>query len=242
MARVILVASGKGGVGKSTVTAFVAQALAAHGKRVLVAELDAGFRCLDVALGLGESVVMDLGDVLRGNASVREAAKQCPFSPNLQVICSPVSYEKGDLLSIGNLMEDADDYDFILMDCPAGIGRAMKAASKIATEALVIATPDPSSVRAAKVTGQNLRDLGVENRRLVIERCPVRPKLLSPFKNLDEIIDQSSLQLIGIVWEDAETRLAIDSGRPLSKNNPNRVMFDDIAARIGGCRVDLGVK
>lgn len=242
MARVILVASGKGGVGKSTVTAFVAQSLAAHGKRVLVAELDAGFRCLDVAFGLGESVVMDFGDVLRGNASAKDAARQCPFAPNVSVICSPVSYEKGELLSVGNLLENEDDYDFILLDCPAGIGRALKAAAKIATEALVVATPDPSSVRAAKVTGQSLRDLGIENRRLVIERCPVRPKLLSPYHNLDEIIDQSSLQLIGIVWEDGETRLAIDSGRPLSKKCPNKVMFDDIAARIGGVRVDLGVK
>lgn len=242
MAKVILVASGKGGAGKSTVTAFLSEALSDREQKVLVAELDAGFRCLDVSYGIGSDVVYDLGDILSGNASVGDVSKPCPFSRNVSVICAPQKYRDGDLESFDRLRDCFDDFAFVLLDCPAGNGKVLEAAAGIADCALVVATADPSSVRAAKRTSEALRDLGISDRRLVIERCPVRPKQLSPFRTLDEIIDQTELQLIGVVWEDRDTRLSMDTGSALPPKNPNRIMFADIAGRLMGERINLGIK
>ncbi len=243
LAKIILVASGKGGAGKSTVSALLGEAMAFLGKHVLLIELDSGLRSLDVALGVTKNLVFDFGDVLRGSVDIANAAMPCPFCKNLSVVCAamnPAAISEGSLHSICSTI--SQDFDFIIFDCPAGIGETLSAAAQTADIALIVATPDPSSIRAARSAGLVLKNNSVPERRLVIERCPQKVRKLAPIKNLDEIIDGTELQLIGVVWEDAQTRCAMDSGQALGPDSPNYKPFRELAKRIFGEKIPLGFK
>ncbi len=243
MAKTILVASGKGGVGKSTVSVFLAEALAAGKSSVLILELDSGLRNLDVSLGLTKDIVFDLGDILRGSCDIKDAVYPCHFRPELSFI--PAALKSADITSehIRDLVSAVGErFEYIIIDCPAGLGEAFEAAAASADMALVIATPDPSSIRGARTTGAELLSLGVKNRRLVIERCPQKAKELAPINNLDEIIDGTELQLIGVIWEDADVRIAMDSGTPLDVDSTNFKTFRDLSERIRGKNIPLGFK
>ncbi|MBQ3560684.1 MAG: AAA family ATPase [Oscillospiraceae bacterium] len=243
MAKTILVASGKGGVGKSTVSVFLAEALAAAGSPVLILELDSGLRNLDVSLGLAGDIVFDFGDVLRGSCNIKDAVYPCRFCQNLLLI--PAALKPAEILvsDIKNVIEQlGENFEYIIMDCPAGLGEAFENAAGCTDMALVIATPDPSSVRGARTTGAELLSLGVKNRRLVIERCPQKAKNLAPIKHLDEIIDGTELQLIGVIWEDPDVRIAMDSGTALDVDSTNYKTFRDLSERIRGNNIPLGFK
>ena len=242
MEKVILVASGKGGAGKSTVSALLGEALAFKDKKVLVIELDSGLRSLDVAFGVTKNLLFDLDDVIRQNCEIQDAAMPCPFCKNLSVICASVSPVDLTTEDLSKAVKEASCFDYIIFDCPAGIGDALKAASAVSDLALIIATPDPSSVRAARSASLYIEKCGLKNRRLIIERCPDKPRKLSPLNNLDEIIDGTELQLIGVIWEDAFVRRAIDSGTALSYESANYKSFGNIAERILGKQIPLGFK
>ena len=106
----------------------------------------------------------------------------------------------------------------------------------------MVTTPDPAAVRAAASTGRFLEKEGVCARRLVIERCPKKPKKLEPFANLDEVINGAETRLIGVIWDDPATRAAVDSGKPLPSDSPNKKMFCDLAERLLGRRISIGFK
>lgn len=242
LAKVILVASGKGGVGKSTVSALLGEALAQAGHATLLAELDSGLRSLDVALGVTESVLFDMGDVARGGEPA-DSVMPCPFCGGLDVICAaaaPAAVGKAEISYM--IKELGGKYEFILLDCPAGLGETLSAAAKCADAALLVTTPDPAAVRAAASTGRFLEKEGVRARRLVIERCPKKPKKLEPFANLDEVINGAETRLIGVIWDDPATRAAVDSGKPLPSDSPNKKMFCDLAERLLGRRISIGFK
>ena len=243
MAKIILVASGKGGAGKSTVSALLSETFAEKKHPALVIELDSGLRSLDVAFGATESVVFDLGDIIRGSCNIRDAVIPCPFREGLSLIAAaakPVCVSEEILRRI--ILELGDEYEYIILDSPAGIGETLENAANCADMGLVVATPDPSSVRGARSAGALLASHKVKERRLIIERCPEKAKNLSPIKNLDEIIDGAELQLIGVVWEDPLTRSAMDSGSALSYESPNYQPFRNICGRILGKNIPLGFK
>ena len=243
MAKTILVASGKGGAGKSTVSALLGEALAFKKSTVLLLELDSGLRSLDVALGVSEHVLFDMGDIIRGSCEIKDAVINCPFCPNLSLIAAaakPVFVTDEIIRKIAR--ELGDYYEFIILDCPAGIGTELENAAKCADLGLVVATPDPSAIRGARAAGKLLESFCVKERRLIIERCPQKAKKLSPIKNLDEIIDGAELQLIGVIWEDPSTRDSIDSGLPLDDTGINYEPFRDLSERIRGKYIPLGFK
>ena len=243
MAKIILVASGKGGVGKSTVSALLGEALAFSKSPVLLLELDSGLRSLDVALGVSEHVVFDMGDIVRGSCEIKDAVINCPFCPNLSLIAAaakPVYITEEIIKKINSVL--GTYFEYIILDCPAGIGQELEEAAKCSELGLVVATPDPSSVRGARAAGKLLSSFGTKERRLIIERCPLKAKKLSPIKNLDEIIDGAELQLISVIWEDPSTRDSIDSGEPLDDTVLNYECFRDLAERIRGKNIPLGFK
>lgn len=242
MTNSILVASGKGGAGKSTVSAFLGEALASRGQSVLLVELDSGLRSLDVALGLSSDVVLDFGDVIRGSEP-QEAILSCPFCPRLSVLCASGSTAEITMETLVQVLMAMDGkFDTVIWDCPAGIGEALSAAAKVSSMALVVATPDPSSVRAAYRAGLVLRSEKLENRRLIINRCPKDPKKLHPLKDLDEVIDQTELPLLGVLWDDPATRIAFNTGVSLPIDSPNFKPFSDLAGRILGEHIALGIQ
>ncbi len=237
-----MIASGKGGVGKSTVSALLGEALAFAGHPTLLAELDSGLRSLDVALGVTAGVLFDMGDVARGCAPA-DAVMQCPFCEKLSLICASASNAAVDEKTISAVINAVgEDYEFIILDCPAGLGETLSAAARCASCALVVTTPDPAAVRAAANAGRFLEKEGVHARRLVIERCPSRPKGLEPLHSLDEVIDGAEMRLIGVVWDDPAVRAAVDFGRELPAESPNKKMFCDLAERVLGNRVPIGFR
>lgn len=243
MAKIILVASGKGGAGKSTVSALLGEALAFSKGKVLLLELDSGLRSLDVALGVTENILFDMGDIIRGSCNIADAVIECPFCRELSLIAAaakPVFVTEDVLKKI--FSELGEKFEFIILDCPAGIGFELENASKCADLGLVVATPDPSSIRGARAAGALLASYGVPERRLIIERCPKKAKALSPIKNLDEVIDGSELQLISVVWEDPLTRDSIDSGKPLDRSGINYEVFRNLSERVCGKYIPLGFK
>ena len=243
LAKIILVASGKGGAGKSTVSALLGQALASLGHKTLIIELDSGLRSLDVSLGISKDVVFDLGDIIRGSCETAAAVMPCPFCGGTSVICAAAKPVLAESETIGKIAEElGEGFDFILLDCPAGIGEQLTNAANSADFGLIVSTPDPSSIRAAGKLSALLREKGLNKIRLIIERCPQKSKKLAPVKNLDEVINGAATRLIGVVWEDPLTREAVDSGVPLSFGSPNKKAFDNIARRILGERVPLGFK
>lgn len=243
LAKIILVASGKGGAGKSTVSALLGEAFASKKQKTLIIELDSGLRSLDVALGVTENIVFDLGDIIRGSCDIKDAVAPCPFCEGLALIpaaAKPALVTSDTVKKVSAAL--GEEFEYIILDCPAGIGEALENAAHCADIALVVATPDPSSVRGARSAGKLIASCGVKNCRLVIERCPQKAKKLAPINNLDEIIDGAELQLIGVIWEDPMTRSAMDSGSPLSYESPNYQTFRNLSERLCGKNIPLGFK
>lgn len=240
MGLVSVVTSGKGGAGKSTVTAGLGCALAKLGHRVLVVDTDAGLRSLDLMLGVGSSTVYDMADIFAGNCEPIRAIYPSPVCPNVFVVPAPVSFEK---LCTPQDMKRlcrgfARYYDHVIIDCPAGLGRGFETAVAAAERALVVTTPDMVCARDAQVVGHLLfaRDLPA---RLIINR--LRPSLVmrGAMPDVDEIIDTAGLQLMGVLPEDEQVAVANANGRPLPDACNASSCFSNIARRYLGEDVPL---
>lgn len=172
MGKATVITSGKGGVGKSTVTAGLGAALSRRGRRVLLIDGDAGLRSLDYMLGITEELVFDLSDVVDGSCEPMKAIYPCPGSNGLFVLPAPQSAE--DTVSpriLKQLVHALSPYyDHMLIDCPAGLGRGFQAAVESAERALVVSTPDPLCLRDADKVRRVLMEKGIADQRLVINR------------------------------------------------------------------------
>lgn len=199
MGQTVLVASGKGGVGKSTVTCTVAQTLVSLGKRVLVIDGDAGLRCQDILLGLSDRVVYDWADVLCGNVTGSDAVISTPGLPDLlpaPLVWQP-DFTAEDFAGMVSVL--APCYDHVFIDAPAGIGPGLDLLSKATRLAIVVSSSDAAGIRGACAAGDALKSMGLLSRRLVINS--VKPALIRQgiFPDLDSVIDRTELRLIGIL-------------------------------------------
>lgn len=240
MGRITVVTSGKGGAGKSTVSAGLGHALAAAGASVLLIDGDAGLRGLDLMLGVGQDIVFDLSDIFAGNCEPIRAVYPSGFTPKLSLLPAPVRLE--DLCSPNDLRRlcrgFSRHYDFVFIDCPAGTGRGFEAAVTAAESALVVTTPDMICARDAGVVGDLLaeRDMAA---RLIINRLRVTPVLQGKMPDLDQIIDTAALQLIGVIPEDEQLAIAGANGQPLPERGVAISCFRNIARRFCGDDVPL---
>lgn len=216
MGEVISVISGKGGTGKTTVCAAVATCLAADGKRVLCIDADIGLRNLDIALGMAELPVVAFTDVVHGHYTLKDAAVH-PKLPGLSLFTAPVreNEELVDAPGFGRMLEAARrEFDYCLIDAPAGIGTGFRLATRYADRFLVVATPDPSAMRDAGCAADLLALDGKEELHLVVNR--VSPRLISRMElTVDDIMDDVGLPLLGLIPEDPEVMLAAVEGIPL---------------------------
>jgi septum site-determining protein MinD len=218
LGEVISFVSGKGGTGKSALCAGIATVLATSGKRVLCIDADVGLRNLDLFLGLGEVEALSFLDVCSGSYPLSVAAEHPKF-PNLYVLTAPVNCdaEEIDPQEFSQLVRNARDlYDFVLIDGAAGLGAKLRLVSQPADRCVVVALPDPASIRSADRCAQELEKMGAKNCRLVVNRLYNDPlKVMN--KTIDDIMDEVGLPLLGIVPTDPNVTLACAAGKPLCK-------------------------
>ena len=216
MGQVITVTSGKGGTGKTTICAAVASCLAAEGRRVLCIDADVGLRNLDISLGMQELAPITFADVLLGRYRLSDATPH-PSIPNLFLLSSPLA-ERPETIRFQDfsamLHQARSEFDFCLIDSPAGIGDGFHLASLFADRILVVATPDPASLRDAAGTADQLRLLGKKDLALIVNR--VTPALFRKLNwTVDDIMDRTGLRLLGLIPEDDSVVVAAAENRPL---------------------------
>ena len=227
MGQVIAITSGKGGTGKTTVCAAVASCLAAEGKRVLCIDADMGLRNLDISLGMSELAPISFADVLTGRYSLSEATPH-PELPGLFLLTAPVA-ERPETIrfqDFGALLETVrEHFDFCLIDSPAGIGDGFHFASLYADRVLIVATPAPASLRDAAGTADQLRLMGKQDLRLVVNR--ITPAVFRAMNwTVDDMMDETGLPLLGIIPEDERVVLAAAANLPL-------ILYADRGAVLG---------
>ena len=242
MSTAIVITSGKGGTGKTSLTAGVGSCLAALGKRVLCIDMDIGLRNLDLSLGLSDRALMDFTDVLTGRCSLEKAAVAHPVIQGLSLITAPVTLPSESLSehALRDMIRQAKvQYDFILMDSPAGLGEGFRLACCGADRAVVVSTTDASALRDAQRTVTLLR--GVLPRiQLVVNR--VQPKLLRRLHTtIDDAMDAAGLPLLGIVPEDPQVMLCANREQPLilCANRGAATAYLNIAKRLLGQKAPL---
>jgi septum site-determining protein MinD len=236
--KIIVISSGKGGVGKTTATASIGAALAMEGKKVAVVDMDIGLRNLDVVMGLENRIVFNIVDLARGKCKVRQAAIKDRRIENLFLIPASQNDNKDaltpkDMIRISKQLRSA--FDFILMDCPAGIERGFENAVAAADEALVVCTPEVSSIRDAdRVIGllyaKQIQPKLVINR--IVPSMVERGDMLSH----QDVIDVLSIDLVGLVEADDQVVISTNSGKPIVMQDNSKAgqAFKRVAMRLNG--------
>lgn len=240
--RKIAVTSGKGGVGKTQIAANVASSLAARGRRVLLLDADLGLASLDLALGV--TPISDVLSVVSGERTMREVLVDGPHGLRLVPAC-PGRYEMANLDARGRtLLCDAIDalaheHDVVVIDTAAGIGPTSVAFAAHADRVLLVATPDPSSIRDAYAMTKVLeRRAGVTGIDLVANNVSCEAEAMEVFENLSCVVRQFltlELRYLGCVPHDVAVREAVLAGRPLVLRNPESMAaraLDGLARRI----------
>ena len=240
----IAVVSGKGGTGKTSFTAGVGAALARSGKRVLCIDCDVGLRNLDLALGLSDRALMDFSDVAQGRCTLSAAVVEQPLLPGLFLLTAPVRMRGRPVTEeeMAQLLAEArEQFDYCLLDAPAGLGIGFRLATCAADRAVVVTTSDASSLRDAQHTVMEMHSFGAGRLHLVVNR--VRKKMLrSMHATIDDAIDKAGLPLIGVVPEDDALPLSLNRGMPLllaDSQSSAAYAYRNIAARMQGDRVPL---
>lgn len=235
-----LVASGKGGVGKSTVTCAVAKKLAQGGNRVLVIDGDAGLRCQDILLDVADRVVYDWGDVLSGQVEARDAL--LTSEEGVDLLPAPALWSSHWTAEAFAAMTETlgKDYDYVFLDAPAGIGPGLTLLCRAAKCGLIVSGSDAAGIRGACAAADAVRREGVVSTRLIINS--VKPALIRAGKlpDLDSVIDRTEVRLIGILpYEEAVANGAAAGKLVLGEKSLFARAAGAVARRIDGEAVPL---
>ena len=241
-AQVITVTSGKGGVGKTTAVANLAVALASNGSKVVCIDGDIGLRNLDVILGLENRIVYDIVDVIEGRCRLKQAMIRDKKLPDLYLIPAAQTRDKNSVSpsDMNRLIKDLrPDYDFVLIDSPAGIERGFRNAIAAADRVLVVTNPEVSAVRDADRVIGILEAEEKGPAALIINR--LNPTLVKNHDMLsaDDVLDLLAVELIGIVPEDENVIVGSNRGAPVAHDPKSKAgqAFRNIARRLKGEKV-----
>lgn len=244
MGETIVITSGKGGVGKTTTTANIGTALASMGYKVVLIDTDIGLRNLDVVLGLENRIVYDLVDVVTGNCRLRQALIKDKRFENMVLLPAAQTKDKNAVTpeQIEELCNQLrEEFDYVLLDCPAGIEQGFRNAIAGADRGVVVTTPEVSAVRDADRIIGLLEAAELRNPRLVINR--LRPSMVKrgDMMDINDMIDILAVDLLGVVPEDEMIVVSTNRGEPvaLEKNSLAGQAYRNIARRITGEDVPL---
>lgn len=240
MARKIMFASGKGGVGKSSLTAGIATALCDLGFKTLVIDFDIGMGCLDLILSSDDTGIFNWGDVINDTCDAMTAIRSS-IGPKLLV--APMHFDDNFTVdAVKKFMEIYDrEFDYILFDSPAGIKGGFELAAACADEGIIISTPDDVCVRVGLYAGNKLFENGLTDVKLIINRFNKRRTKRGSYLNIDEVINATYLQLIGVVPEDKKLNLCSVTGMQTLTKSKAKNSFMRIAKRLEGVHVLLEV-
>ena len=238
--RTILICSGKGGVGKTTLTANLGIALANSGASTAVLDADFGLRNLDLLLGLENRIIYTAQDVLDNNCRLDQALVRHKQEPNLALLPAGdprmLDWMKpDDMKKISNLL--SDKFDYVLVDCPAGVEDGFKNALAACDEAIIVTNPELSAVRDADRVVGILNTCNIDPIQLVINR--VRPNMMAnqEMLSIDDVTSILSLPLLGIVLEDEQVIISTNRGEPLTlsgKQTPASQCYLNVSQRLSG--------
>ena len=252
MARIIVVTSGKGGVGKTTTSASIATGLALKGHKTIVIDFDVGLRNLDLIMGCERRVVYDLINVIHGEATLNQAMIKDKHCVNLYVLPASQTRDKDALTEegVGKVLEElAQDFEYIVCDSPAGIERGAVLALYYADEAIVVTNPEDSSVRDSD---RILGILAAKSRRALEKQEPVKEHLLitryAPSRvdkgemlSVEDIQDILRIPLIGVIPESMAVLQASNQGMPVIHLTDTAVAeaYKDVVARFLGAETPM---
>ncbi len=246
MGEVIVITSGKGGVGKTTTTANLGAALALRGKKVALVDTDIGLRNLDVVMGLENRIVYDIVDVVEGNCKLRQALIKDKRFADLFLLPAAQTRDKSaiDEQQMKGLVNQLkEEFDFILIDCPAGIEQGFKNAIAGADRAIVITNAEISSIRDADRIIGLLEASEIKNPELIINR--LRPEMVKKGEMMDveDILGLLSIDLIGVIPEDENIITQTNKGEPAvtNKKAPSGKAYVETARRILGENVEVTI-
>ncbi|MBP9989327.1 MAG: P-loop NTPase [Ruminococcus sp.] len=240
MAEKIILASGKGGVGKSSLTAGLAVALCNLGAKVLVIDFDIGMGCLDLILASDDTGIFNWGDIVSENCEP-DSALRSTIGP--QLLVAPQKFDETFTSeNIKKLIEHFDgEFDYILFDSPAGVSGGFLLAAECADRAIIVSTPDEVCVRVGCYTAEKLSELGIDDVKLVINRFNKALTVQGHYLNIDEVIDATYLQLLGIIPEDKKLSYCSVIGMQSLEKSSAKSAFLRIARRLEGVNVPLKI-
>jgi len=239
MGEAIVITSGKGGVGKTTTTANIGTALASTGKKVVVIDGDTGLRNLDVLMGLENRIVFTLMDVIEEKCKLKQALIKDKRFPNLLLLPTAQTRDKTDIskeqmLSLVNTLKS--EFDYILIDCPAGIEQGFENAIVGAERAVVVVNPEVTSVRDADRVIGKLEAKGIEDYQLIVNRLNAYMVKNGDMLAVNDILDSLAVKLIGMVPDDRNITISTNKGEPVVLNDKalSGQAFKNIAKRLMG--------
>ena len=245
MSRIIVVTSGKGGVGKTTITANLGSALGKLGRKVALVDADFGLRNLDLLMGLENRVVYTAMDAIGGECRLDQALVK-DKRQNQLVLLPAAQHRNKEAIQPTQMKEIVSkialSYEYILIDCPAGIEMGFRNAIAAAGEALIVSTPEVASVRDADRVIGLLESHGIEKINLIVNRLKPDMVQMNEMIGVEDVLDVLSIPLIGIIPEDKRMIVASNRGEPLVLGQPDSlpaIAFDNIARRLEGEKVPL---
>jgi septum site-determining protein MinD len=241
-----VITSGKGGVGKTTITSNLGTALAIRGKKVCVVDADIGLRNLDVVMGLENRVVYDLVQVIEGECRLKQALIKHKRAEGLFLLPASQTRSKDaitpdQMKELIRRLKEEEEFDYILVDCPAGIEHGFKNAVAGADDALIVTTPEISAIRDADRIIGLLQAEEMYDPKLIINRLSLDMVKRKDMMDKEDIIDILAIKLIGVIPEDEQIIVSTNKGEPIvfTDNSGSSSAFKRIARRLEGENVPI---
>ncbi len=244
MGEAIVITSGKGGVGKTTTSANIGTSLALLGKKVVMVDTDIGLRNLDVVMGLENRIIYDLVDVVDGRCRLGQALIKDKRFEELYLLPAAQTKDKDDIKPENMkdiILELKKDFEYVIIDCPAGIESGFKNAVAGADRAIVVTTPENAAVRDADRIIGLLEAANIQGPKLIINRVRANMMKKKEMLDIDEICSVLAIDLLGIVPDDEQVIKSANTGEPIVMN-PNAkaaIAYRNIGRRILGDTVPL---